>query len=209
MRSHLPDQRVHSGESPAFAIRVLHNFFSLLPVFPANDTGARVGRYIIASTTAKYSEPANILSIPCDLAFACSHRNEIDDTGATLLADTGCSAVIEGASAPCTKAAKAVFRKRGLSFAPHLATLCGSGIVSGLALATNPLVAKESINDRVEEKMKAIFTDVKATATEFNARGDYGAGNPIETAAVWEKCRNAENGCLVGSLLEWPSNSQF
>lgn len=144
-----------------------------------NGAGARVGRYIIASTTAKYSEPANILSIPCDLAFACSHRNEIDDAGATLLADTGCSAVIEGASAPCTKAAKAVFRKRGLSFAPHVATLCGSGIVSGLALATNPLTAKENINDRVEEKMKAIFTDVKATATEFNARGDYGAGNTM------------------------------
>lgn len=136
-----------------------------------------MGRYIIASTTAKYSEPSNILSIPCDLAFACSHRNEIDDTGATLLADTGCSAVIEGASAPCTKAAKAVFRKRGLSFAPHVATLAGSGIVSGLALATNPLGAKENINDRVEEKMKAIFNDVKATATEFNARGDYGAGD--------------------------------
>lgn len=155
-----------------FAINVDHS----LPPSPGY-AGARVGRYIIASTTAKYSEPSNILSIPCDVAFACSHRNEIDDTGATLLADTGCSAVIEGASAPCTKAAKAVFRKRGLSFAPHVATLAGSGIVSGLALATNPVGAKENINDRVEEKMKAIFNDVKATATEFNARGDYGAGD--------------------------------
>lgn len=144
-----------------------------------SDRGARVGRYIIASTTAKYTEPVNIFDIPCDLAFACSHRNEIDETAATLLADTGCSAVIEGASAPCTKAAKAVFRKRGLSFAPHVATLAGSGIVSGLALATNPLGPKEKVNDRVEEKMKEIFADVKATATEFNARGDYGAGATI------------------------------
>lgn len=141
-----------------------------------SERGARVGRYIIASTTAQYTEPANIFDIPCDLAFACSHRNEIDETAATLLADTGCSAVIEGASAPCTKAAKAVFRKRGLLFAPHVATLAGSGIVSGLALATNPVGARENIHDRVEEKMKDIFADVKATATEFNARGDYGAG---------------------------------
>ncbi|CBN74525.1 Glutamate dehydrogenase 1 (NADP-dependent) [Ectocarpus siliculosus] len=144
-----------------------------------SERGARVGRYIIASTTAQYTEPANIFDIPCDLAFACSHRNEVDETAATLLADTGCSAVIEGASAPCTKAAKAVFRKRGLLFAPHVATLAGSGIVSGLALATNPVGAKENIHDRVEEKMKDIFADVKATATEFNARGDYGAGATI------------------------------
>lgn len=72
--------------------------------------------------------------------------------------------------------AKAVFRKRGLVFAPHVATLAGSGIVSGLSLATNPLGAKENIHDRVAEQMAMVFNDVKATATEFNVRGDYGAG---------------------------------
>lgn len=61
-------------------------------------------------------------------------------------------------------------------FAPHTATLAGSGIVSGLALATNPLSAKENIHDRVAEQMSMVYSDVKATATEFNARGDYGAG---------------------------------
>lgn len=75
--------------------------------------------------------------------------------------------------------AKAVFRKRGLVFAPHAATLAGSGIVSGLALATNPLGAKENIHDRVAEQMSMVYSDVKATATEFNARGDYGAGIPF------------------------------
>lgn len=72
--------------------------------------------------------------------------------------------------------AKNVFRKRGLVFAPHVATLAGSGIVSGLSLATNPLGAKENIHDRVAEQMAMVFNDVKATATEFNVRGDYGAG---------------------------------
>ena len=73
--------------------------------------------------------------------------------------------------------AKAVFRKRGLVLAPHVATLAGSGIVSGLALATNPMGAKETIHERVADQMAMIFDDVKATATEFNARGDYGAGD--------------------------------
>lgn len=144
-----------------------------------SERGARVGRYIIASTTAKYQEPENIFDIPCDLVFPCSHRNEIDEAAATLLADNGCSAVIEGANRPSTKAAKAVFRKRGLVLAPHVATLAGSGIVSGLALATNPMGAKETIHERVADQMAMIFDDVKATATEFNARGDYGAGATI------------------------------
>lgn len=62
-------------------------------------------------------------------------------------------------------------------FAPHAATLAGSGIVSGLTLATSPFAAKENIHDRVAEQMAMIFNDVKATATEFNVRGDYGAGD--------------------------------
>lgn len=85
--------------------------------------------------------------------------------------------------------AKAVFRKRGLAFAPHVATLAGSGIVSGLALATNPLGAKENIHDRVAEQMAMIFSDVKATATEFNVRGDYGAGK-LSCGTVFLKRRD-------------------
>lgn len=52
--------------------------------------GARIGRYIIASTTAKYNEPENIFSVPCDLVFPCSATNQIDATTATMLADMGC-----------------------------------------------------------------------------------------------------------------------
>lgn len=48
--------------------------------------------------------------------------------------------------------------------------------MSGLALSTNPLGPKDNIDDKVAEQMAMIFQDVKATATEFNARGDYGAG---------------------------------
>lgn len=89
---------------------------------------------------------------------------------------------------PHVAQAKAVFRKRGLVFAPHAATLAGSGIVSGLALATDPLGAKENIHDRVAEQMSMIFSDVKATATEFNARGDYGAGLLSRCVAYFVPC---------------------
>ena len=35
------------------------------------ERGARVGRYIMASTAAKFNEPASIYDIPCDLVFSC------------------------------------------------------------------------------------------------------------------------------------------
>ena len=36
------------------------------------ERGARIGRYIMASTTAKYSDPSNIFAVPCDVAFLAS-----------------------------------------------------------------------------------------------------------------------------------------
>jgi glutamate dehydrogenase/leucine dehydrogenase len=44
------------------------------------DRGARVGRYVVASTTAKYSEPHNIFSIPCDVCIPCNGTmNEVNN----------------------------------------------------------------------------------------------------------------------------------
>lgn len=57
---------------------------------PHGWTGARIGRYIIASTTAKYNEPENVFSVPCDLVFPCAQHNMIDGPTATTLADMGC-----------------------------------------------------------------------------------------------------------------------
>ena len=38
------------------------------------ERGARVGRYIMASTAAKFNEPASIYDIPCDLVFSCRYN---------------------------------------------------------------------------------------------------------------------------------------
>lgn len=64
-----------------------HHFSDLLC---ATIAGARIGRYIVASTTAKYNEPENVFSVPCDLVFPCAQHNVIDATAATMLADMGC-----------------------------------------------------------------------------------------------------------------------
>lgn len=58
-----------------------------------------IGRYIIASTTAKYNEPENIFSVPHDLVFPCATHNQINGTTATLLADMVC--VVVGVASFC------------------------------------------------------------------------------------------------------------
>ncbi|KAG5185513.1 glutamate dehydrogenase 1 (NADP-dependent) [Tribonema minus] len=168
------DSNGHIVETDGFDAAKLRTVVSI-----KNERGARLGRYIISSTTARFNDPECIFDVPADVVFAAAHRNEIDADRAQRLAENGCLAVIEGANSPCTKAAKAVFRKRGVLFGPHMATLAGNGIVSGFELSSNPLLPGQSIDRRVEEQMARIFADVNNTAKEFNTRGDLHAGAVI------------------------------
>ncbi|CAM9206158.1 unnamed protein product [Chrysoparadoxa australica] len=144
-----------------------------------SERGARIGRYIIASTTAQYNDPENLYTVPCDMVFPCAARDEIDASAATILADNGCIAVIEGANGSCTRDAKAVMRKRGVSLGPHMATMCAGGIVSGLELATNPIAPGEDWEQRVKGGMDRVYQDIKMAAKEYNTRGDLNAGASI------------------------------
>eukprot|EP01035_Chromulina_nebulosa_P035115 gene35115-47187_t len=54
------------------------------------DRGARVGRYILASTSAKFNDPESICSIPCDLIFPCSNLSVLNENDISLLAANGC-----------------------------------------------------------------------------------------------------------------------
>ena len=48
------------------------------------ERGARIGRYIIASTTAKFEAPGAIWDVPCDVAFP-----------------TGCDAIVFNFTSTC------------------------------------------------------------------------------------------------------------
>ena len=78
-----------------------------------NERGARLGRYIMASTTAKYNEPSSIFDIPCDLAFPCSSRGSLTEGDITLLATNGCQGIIEGIQQSMTNEAITATKKRG------------------------------------------------------------------------------------------------
>jgi len=136
-----------------------------------SERGARVGRYIIASTSAQFNEPPDLFDIPCDLCFPCAGIHDIDESAANKLADNGCTAIIEGGYATVSQDAAKIIKKRGLMYGPASLTLTGTTIAN--ALGTNPT------DEVLAKEISRIYSDVKYTAQEFNTRGDLRAGATI------------------------------
>jgi len=144
------------------------------------DRGARIGRYIVASTTAKFLQPENIYSIPCDVCIPCSGEvHAIGKTEATLLADHGCKMVVEGGNLPSTQEAVASFKKRGLLYGPYKASLSIGTVANGPNLSHRPLASTAELDAALAERGLAVLTQVKRTAKEFNAIGDLNRGTEI------------------------------
>lgn len=116
--------------------------------------------------------------MPHDLVFPCATHNQIDGATATLLADMGCKGVFEGAFMPSTNAAVAVYKKRGLLYGGHIASLAADSLCNGLELSRHPIAADE-LDERIKVLVAQIYSESKATAKEFNCRGDLHAGATI------------------------------
>ena len=136
-----------------------------------DERGALLGRYIIASTTAQFNDPASQFDIPCDLCFPCAGIGDIDTAAVATLANNGCKAIIEGGHSTVTPEARKAMKKRGVMYGPSTLTLTGNSIVYALGkTVTDEMMAKE---------ISRIYSDVKLTAQEFNQRGDLFAGANI------------------------------
>jgi glutamate dehydrogenase (NADP+) len=56
-----------------------------------SERGTRVGRYIMASTSAKFKEAGDIYNVPCDLVFSMSTRSyQVTDVDVATLSSNGC-----------------------------------------------------------------------------------------------------------------------
>eukprot|EP00518_Triparma_eleuthera_P010262 CAMPEP_0182469606 /NCGR_PEP_ID=MMETSP1319-20130603/17348_1 /TAXON_ID=172717 /ORGANISM="Bolidomonas pacifica, Strain RCC208" /LENGTH=266 /DNA_ID=CAMNT_0024669925 /DNA_START=27 /DNA_END=823 /DNA_ORIENTATION=+ len=132
-----------------------------------SDRGAKVGRYIIASTTCQYNDPANFFEIPCDLAFTCGPMNALNDEQVRCLAEGGCEGIVEGGYSSVTAKGQSEIKKQGMSYMPCGVSLTGQTIVTGLERS-----GKATVNDDdLKAEISRIYGEVKATAAEFNTRG--------------------------------------
>lgn len=145
------------------------------------ERGARVGRYIMSSTTAAFGPAPEIFDAAedVDYVFPCASIKEIDLDLANKLLDKGVKGVFEGAHRPCDYEARTAIKRRGAMFAPYRATLAGASLTSGTSLEAEPLKDGETLDDRIEAKMRKVYDEVKATAAEFNAGGDLDLGTNI------------------------------
>jgi hypothetical protein len=129
------------------------------------ERGALLGRCIMPPTTAQFNHPDHLLDIPCDLCFPCDAMKVIDYAAVDRLASNGWKGVIESGHSTVTMGGHKILKKRGLLYGPHNLTLTGSAIVHSLGPnATDAMLAKN---------VSRILKDVKSTATDFLARGDW------------------------------------
>mmetsp|Transcript_4884 Transcript_4884/g.6332 ORF Transcript_4884/g.6332 Transcript_4884/m.6332 type:complete len:506 (+) Transcript_4884:162-1679(+) len=137
-----------------------------------SERGALLGRYIISSTTAHFNEPEDMFDIPCDLCFPCGSMQSVDSAQVESLANHGCLGVIEGGQSSVTPAARKMLKKLGMMYGPSNLALAGTAVSHELgADMSDELLAKH---------VARIYKEVKATASEFNARGDLYVGGNIQ-----------------------------
>ncbi|PRQ51262.1 putative glutamate dehydrogenase (NADP(+)) [Rosa chinensis] len=79
---------------------------------------------------AKYYDEAKPWNERCDVAFPCATQNEIDQSDAMNLVNSGCRILVEGSNMPCTPEAVDVLRKSNVLIAPAVAAGAG-GVVAG------------------------------------------------------------------------------
>ncbi|CAM9367616.1 unnamed protein product [Discosporangium mesarthrocarpum] len=143
------------------------------------ERGARIGRYIVASTSAKYNEPGNVFDVPCDVVFLCADTGELDAKGATALAALGVKMVVDGAYRPVTREGLKVLQKHGIVHVPYRGSMLATTLGSGRALQKDPLQPGETMDDRVEAKMDQVYEEATAISREFSSRGDLERGCTI------------------------------
>ncbi|CAM9289191.1 unnamed protein product, partial [Hapterophycus canaliculatus] len=143
------------------------------------ERGARVGRYIVASTTAKYNEPPSVFEAPADVVFLCSTPNELTKEGAAALVASGCKTVVDGGYRPVSKPASEILKKNGVFHVPYRGTMIGAALGGGRELARNPLGPGETMDSRLEKKMDEVYEVASSVAREFNQQGNLDKGCTI------------------------------
>lgn len=119
---------------------------------------------------SKYYEDAKPWNERCDLAFPCAAQNEIDQSDAVNLVNSGCRILIEGSTMPCTPQAIDVLRKANVLIAP--ASAAGAGGVAAGELELNRECnlmhwSPEDFESKLQDAMKQTYQKVLKAATDF------------------------------------------
>ncbi|KAL0415138.1 UNVERIFIED_CONTAM: NADP-specific glutamate dehydrogenase [Sesamum latifolium] len=117
---------------------------------------------------SKYYDESKPWNERCDVAFPCACQNEIDQSDAINLVNSGCRILVEGSNMPCTPEAVDVLRKANVLVAPSMAAGVGGVIAGELELKEcNLNWSPEDFESKLQEAMKQTYQRALKAATDF------------------------------------------
>jgi len=142
----------------------------------------RVERYASKNKGVKYVEGGNIWKLPCAVAIPAATQNELTDEDARELLNNGCEAVVEGANMPTTAKGVRTLLDAKIAYGPGKAANAGGVVVSAFEMQQNAAREAwsfEQVQTRLAQTMVRIHSEVRQTAEEFGAAGNYAVGANI------------------------------
>ena len=136
-------------------------------------------RFTPADPTAD-SNP--VWNVPADCAFPSATQNEINAKDAANLLNGGVEVVSEGANMPTLPEGVEAFVAAGILYGPGKAANAGGVAVSGLEMSQDALRiawAREEVDARLKDIMKAIHKQCRQTAEEYGTPSNYVNGANI------------------------------
>ncbi|KAF7814173.1 NADP-specific glutamate dehydrogenase isoform X1 [Senna tora] len=119
---------------------------------------------------SKYYDEAKPWNERCDIAFACASQNEINQSDAINLVNSGCRILVEGSNMPCTPEAIDVLRKGNVLIAPAMAAGAGGVVAGELELNHECSLmhwSPEDFESKLQEAMKQTYQRATKAATDF------------------------------------------
>ncbi|KAL3348380.1 hypothetical protein AABB24_021841 [Solanum stoloniferum] len=117
---------------------------------------------------SKYYDEAKPWSERFDVAFPCASQNEINQSDAINLVNSGCRILVEGSNMPCTAEAVDVLRKANVLVAPSMAAGVGGVVAGELELKEcNLNWSPEDFESKLQEAMKQTYQRALKAATDF------------------------------------------
>ncbi|XP_028953758.1 uncharacterized protein LOC126612662 isoform X5 [Malus sylvestris] len=120
---------------------------------------------------SKYYDEAKPWTERCDVVFPCATQNEIDQTDAINLVNSGCRILVEGSNMPCSPDAVDILRKANVLIAPAVAAGSGGQVVAGefeLNHECNSVNwSPEDFESKLQESMKQTYQRTLKAAADF------------------------------------------
>ncbi|XP_073036726.1 uncharacterized protein [Primulina eburnea] len=139
---------------------------SLLRDIKAQNRSLR--EYSKTYARSKYYDETKPWNESCDVAFPCAYQNEIDQSDAMNLVNSGCRILVEGSNMPCTPEAVDIMRKANILVAPSMAAGAGGVVAGELELKECSLNwSPEDFESKLQEAMKQTYQRTLKAATDF------------------------------------------